>query len=146
MGNALTGGWVTAYGPGMLKRLAAALAVLFVLGAVAATFLPTAPGGASCGTWVSPEWNDDDVDALLEDFEGLYDRAIESELYDFAGEAEGSVRGVMFASIACESALSTRRAVALSLLGAAAVVPLAVLFVAGRREQEPGPESQASRP
>ncbi|MDN4174752.1 hypothetical protein QWY28_17455 [Nocardioides sp. SOB77] len=106
----------------MPQRLAAALAVLLLAGAIAATFLPTFPQGATCGTWLSPEWKSDQSDELVDDFLEL--------------GAVGDAASVRLRQRLCDDALGTRRTVSLVLLGAAVLVPGAVLLVAGGRRRD----------
>jgi hypothetical protein len=114
------------------KRLAIVAGALLLLGAVAATFLPTSPQGQTCGTWVAPEWEEEATDQLVERWQDLGER-------DFLGggaEAAGRVASIRGAQRACDSALGTRRTVALVLLAGAVLVPAGVMFVAGGRREE----------
>lgn len=122
----------------MLKRLAIVAGVLFLLGAVAATFLPTSPQGATCGTWVAPEWDEEATDALVRDWEQLADQ----ELSPFEGTADANIAGIRAVQRACDGALGTRRTATLVLLGLAVLVPAGVFFVAaGDRRQRDDTES-----
>lgn len=101
----------------LLARLAVVAGVVLLLGAVAATFLPTSPQGATCGSWVDPEWKDDETDELVRGWQDL-------------GQ-DGEAIGVRMVKRACDDALSTRRTVSLVLLGSAVVVPTGIAFVGG---------------
>ena len=117
-----------------LQRAAVALGALLVLGAVAATFLPTSPEGVTCGTWVSPEWSDSGVDELVGQAEDLAE-----EYGDFAGagdQAEAMAANALRNQRLCDDALSTRRTVSLVLLGLAVLVPASLLFVGGGQRRD----------
>lgn len=117
-------------------RLAVAVAVLAILGAVSATLLPTSPQGASCGTWVSPEWTDQKTNALVDQALELTDQSISG---DIAGEGYAIASNARTAQRLCSDALGTRRTVSIVLLGLALVLPAGLLFVGGaavRRRQD----------
>lgn len=118
-------------------RSAIALGVLLLVAAVLVTFAPASPSGATCGSWVAPEWDDDAVAELLEQYQSIYDRARAAGRDDLAEDALGSASGVAEAHRVCSDALSARRALSLVLLGLAVVVPVGVLFVAGGRRNRP---------
>ena len=119
----------------MWLRAAAVLAAVLFLGAVAATFLPTSPQGATCGTWVAPEWDDESTQRLLDRAGVLREGAGIDPSGELGAEVAGLAASVSASKRLCDDALSTRRTVALVLLGAAVLVPAGVLFVgAGRRE------------
>lgn len=116
----------------MAKRIAIAAAVLLLLGAVAATFLPTSPNGATCGTWISPEWGEKETDELVESTRGLVEQSLSDEL---AAEAYAIAAGARESQRVCSDALSTRRTISLVLLGLAVLVPVGVMFIAGGRRE-----------
>lgn len=115
------------------KRSAIAVGVLCLLGAVAATFLPASPQGASCGTWVAPEWTAEKTDALVERAMDLTDQSLSDDIADQGYSLAANAR---LAQRLCDDALGTRRTVTLVLLGAGIVVPAALLFVAGARRRD----------
>jgi hypothetical protein len=114
-------------------RLAIAVGLLFVFGALAATFLPASPStGGGCGTWIAPEYDRERVAQLVERGQ----RVVE----DSAGlgldtsDLQASTVGLVRAYVECDEALGTRRTLSLGMLGLAVLLPGAVIFVAGRRE------------
>lgn len=116
-------------------RSAIAVGAVLLAAAVAVTFVPASPSGATCGNWLAPEWDQDKVGELLDQYESIYDQAQASGQDDIANEAAGSAAGVAEAHRVCSNALSTRRVVSLVLVGLAVVVPIGVLFVAGGRRK-----------
>lgn len=122
--------------PVLLTRLAITVGVLLALGAIAVTLTPTSPTAAAatgCGTWLSPEFEREEV------ADG-FGEAVEAEetLSTLGGdttELQASMLALVRAYEACDKALSTRRTVTLSMLGLAVALPVAVLFVGGRRDR-----------
>lgn len=125
----------------MSVRIALAALVLLLAGAGAATFAPSSASGASCGTWVAPEWSASETAELVGKYDALSERA--SVLSpEMSGEAAGRAERLMAIQQGCDAALGTRRMVALVLLGLAVAVPAAVLFVgsgAGRVRERSEP-------
>ena len=118
-----------------LHRIAIAAAVILFLGAVAATLLPTSPQGATCGTWVTPEWQEDEVDEFVESSLDLAER--DPTGGGISGEVVGMAAGARAAQRLCDDALGTRRTVTLVLVGLMVAVPVALVFIgAGRRTED----------
>lgn len=109
-------------------RLAIAVGTLAILGSVGATFLPTSPQGASCGTWVAPEWTDEKTDALVDRALELTDQSVSD---DIAGQGYAIATNARTAQRLCNDALGTRRTVALVLVAMGLVLPVALMFVGG---------------
>ena len=120
-------------GVSLIQRLAVVVGSLLLVGAAAATFLPTSPQGATCGTWVAPEWNEDHVDKLREQANSLAEQDFTGE---FGGEALAIAAGSQKALRICDDALGTRRTVTFVLVGLAVLVPVGLLFVGGGRRTE----------
>lgn len=120
--------------PQVAKRVAIVLAGVFVFGALAATFLPASPEGATCGTWIAPEWDDKGTADLLDKYREMAEGASSPELSRYRGEAIGGAAAVVRTKRNCDDALGTRRTTALVLLGCALVAPLGVVFIAGARK------------
>lgn len=121
----------------MSARLALVAAVVLFAGALAATFLPTEPlPSLKCGTWVAPEWDEDEAQKMIEGLRETYEKADALGAEDIAGDSYGLARNIRRATEECGAALSTRRTVALSLLGLAVLVPGAIVFVARGRRPE----------
>lgn len=122
----------------LVQRIAIALGALLLLGGALATFLPTSPEGASCGTWVAPEWTDDDMAAASR----AADAGANLDQLNIDGSLDDQVAGLGAAAYVaveskrlCDDALGTRRTTAIVLLLLGVVVPAGVLFVgASRRE------------
>lgn len=122
----------------LAQRIAIALGALLLLGGALATFLPTSPEGASCGTWVAPEWTEDDMDDVSravdvgDDLSRLnLDGSLDDQIADLGAAAYVAVESKRL----CDDALGTRRTTAIVLLLLGVVVPAGVLFVgASRRE------------
>lgn len=118
-----------------LTRLALAIGALLALGAIAVTLAPTSPtaaGDSGCGTWLSPGYDRAEVAELFDTAVDLDQKV--SQLGGDTSELQASTLAVVRAYEACDKALDTRRTVALSMLGLAVVLPMAVLFVGGRRD------------
>ncbi|GAA4120393.1 hypothetical protein GCM10022215_23930 [Nocardioides fonticola] len=113
----------------MMTRLAIVTGLLLFGGALAATFLPTSPDGATCGTWVSPEYGDDDVEDLLGDLESSYRQANSLGESELAGRAAGLGASIVQAKQACDDALGTRRTTTIVLVVLAAALPVGLVFV-----------------
>lgn len=123
-------------GPALLTRLAIALGAILALGAIAVSFAPASPtaaGDASCGTWLVPEYDRQEVADLLGRAVDLDEQS--SRLGVDSSELQASTLAVIRAYEACDGALSRRRTLALSLTGLAVALPIAVLFVAGRSDR-----------
>lgn len=126
----------------MIKRLALALALMFTLASGLVAVLPSSPNGVHCGSLVNPDYTTDETDQLLnqaanadalgnqisQDSGGMFG----SDLADSAGDSAIQIQA---AFQACEDARSSRRTVLYILVGLAALVPVAIMFVAGRRDQ-----------
>jgi len=116
----------------LVQRLAVAVGALCLVGAALATFLPTSPQGATCGTWVAPEWTDEGTRQLVEDgselakYDGLF------------GDSRGA--GIAYAAAAskrvCDDALGTRRTISIVLLVLGVGGPALVLFVGRERRDD----------
>lgn len=115
----------------MRTRLAAMLGILLLAGVLLATFLPTSPAGATCGTWVAPEWSSTETWSIIDRATDTARRAEEAGRDDIASQARGVALGAVHSSSVCSSALSGRRTISVILLGFAVLVPIAVLFVGG---------------
>lgn len=127
----------------LLARAAIVIGALFFIGAAAATFLPASPDGATCGTWVDPEWTDEAVDDLLDDWEGIYNSTAGTSFgQGLASEAVGSAMSIKASKTACDDALGTRRTISIVLLAGAVLVPAAVMFV-GRGAVRPTSSTSA---
>jgi hypothetical protein len=74
----------------LMTRVALVIAALCVLGAGLATFIPTSPQGATCGTWVSPEWTDEGAANLAE---GISDMTTHDLTNDVTGELNQRIAG-----------------------------------------------------
>lgn len=116
----------------LVQRLAIAVGALCLAGAALAVFLPTSPEGAVCGTWVAPEWGDEETQELLEKNQEL---AKYDELLGDNGSA-GRAVAIAESKRLCDDALGTRRTVSIALLILGVVGPALVLFV-GRRPRVP---------
>jgi|SRR6478752_6549633 len=116
-------------------RVAIVAFFICVLGSVAALVLPTSPQGASCGTWLAPEWTDSGTQRILDSTEDVREQNLDADL---------AQDGASIAYIAatskrlCDDALGTRRTVSLVLLGLAVVVPAGIVFVGRAREDDQG--------
>jgi hypothetical protein len=108
---------------------------LLLFGAVGAIGLPaSAPGGSSCGTWLTPEYGDEEVRALSEEIGTTYDGARAFDvLQDDASELAGVGAALVRSKVACDDALGTRRTLTIVFLGLAIAAPLGVVFVGGSR-------------
>lgn len=121
------------------QRIAIALGALLLLCGALATFLPTSPEGATCGTWVAPEWTDEDMQDVAdaaevgEDLAALnIDGSLDGQLSDLSGAAYAAVASKRL----CDDALGTRRTVSIVLLILGVVAPAGVLFIAGARRDD----------
>lgn len=121
--------------PQIAQRVAIVLAGVFVLGALAATFLPTSPEGATCGNWVSPEWDDETTRDLVDEYQELAsgDGTDSPELSRLRGEATGSAMAIVRSKRLCDDALGTRQTMTFVLLGLAVIAPVGIVFIAGAR-------------
>lgn len=121
----------------LMARVALVIAALCVLGASLATFLPTSPEGATCGTWVSPEWTDEGVADLTE---GIPDMTTQDLTNEVTGEINQRIVGIGAAAVMakrlCDDALSTRRTTTIVLLVLGAAVPAGVVFIGASRRRE----------
>lgn len=123
----------------MTKRIAIVAGLALLLGAALFTLLPTSASGATCGHWFSPEFTKANVSDLLGRQADL-DAQIESSgdipgNAELAAENEASAARLIENYRACDDALDTRRNLSIGLLIAAGVVPAAILFVGGRKDQ-----------
>jgi len=118
-------------------RLAIALGVLFLVAAAIVTFAPTSPSGASCGNWIAPEWTDAKTQDIIDRSSRTYDQASALGADDLADESARIAISARRAHDLCADSLSTRRTLAIVLLGLGIVVPIAVLFVDGGRRRKP---------
>jgi hypothetical protein len=113
----------------MLKRIVIVVAALFGVVALGAILIPSTPDGVKCGSVVSPDWTDEQIEQFTD----------ADDVSDFGGYG-AEARAI--ASIArsnnrdCSDARSTRKVVAGSAVGLAVVAPLALLFVAGGRKED----------
>lgn len=105
----------------MTQRIAIVVFGVFLFGAASAMVLPTSPNGENCGTWVMPEWADDQSEQLVRD--GL----------KLGGEGNAIAARVVAAKRACDDALSTRRTATIVLFGLALAAPAAVVFIGANR-------------
>lgn len=121
----------------MLTRVALVIAAVCLLGAGLATFLPTSPQGATCGTWVAPEWTDEGVAELTA---GIPDMTVGDLTNEFTGEINRDLAGIGAAAVTakrlCDDALSTRRTTTIVLLVLAVAVPAGVVFIGSARRRE----------
>jgi hypothetical protein len=115
-------------------RVAVVVGLLCLSGALLATFLPASAGPDECGTWVAPEYGDDETEAMLEETHGLYLDARASGQDAIAGQAVGVAAMIRRASVECGDTLGTRRMLGVGLLGFAVVGPVAVMFIGGKRQ------------
>lgn len=128
----------------MRTRLAVALGILLFAGALLVTFLPTSPTGATCGNWLDPEWSDSHTQQMLNRGTTIAIRAENVNRPDLAARARAIAAGVEHSHLVCSSALSTRRTMALVLLGFAVLMPAAVWFVGGGLRPRPARAPSAS--
>ena len=117
----------------VVSRLALVLGVLLLGGAAGVAFLPASPSGVTCGTWVSPEWDRERAQVMAEDAADTAEQADAMGADALAGEAGGLALRVARNYRLCDDTLSGRRTWSLILLGAAVIVPAAVLFVGAAR-------------
>jgi len=111
----------------MTSRITAVIAALFLAAAAIATLAPTSALGTSCGTWVAPEYDRDQVADLLARGEKT---AAGLEQLGADGSDLTAMGNVLAATtIECDDALDTRRLVALVLLGLAIAAPVAIIYV-----------------
>ena len=99
---------------------------------LAVVLVPVSSDGAECGSLVSPDWTEGQVDEMLESS----DRIVGS---DFSGEFSGEVVGLAANAArngrACDASRSTRWVLVGVAGGLAVVAPAAVLFVGGGRRK-----------
>lgn len=118
------------YLPVLTQRIIMAAALLLVLGAGLVTFLPSNPQNMKCGTWVNPEWPEDETRALVQRFqETAEDTEWASSYTDLSSESASNARIVAETYLMCDDKLSTRHTWTFILLGGALltlVVPIAI--------------------
>lgn len=115
-----------------LQRAASVLAGLFLLGAALVIFIPASPQDVTCGTWISPEWPEDESRALAEQ---ALDLAEGDDFLGMDGQAEAIAMSAARNYRLCDDALDTRRLLSFVFLGLAIFTPAALLFIgAGRRD------------
>lgn len=121
-----------------VTRLGIALAGLFFLGGLAATFLPTsASTGADCGSWVNPAYDRTEVSKLLDRGNAVAEDSARLGLDTSDLESLGA--GLAVTVVQCDDTLGTRRTVAVVLFGLAVIAPAALFFVAGRSDENERP-------
>lgn len=121
------------------QRLAIALGALLLLGGALATFLPTSPQGAACGTWVAPEWTDEGVRELAGTsgaVDGLRGSNFDGSLDDELATMDAIAYVAVTSKRLCDDALATRRTTAIVLLVLGVVAPAGVLFVGAARRDD----------
>jgi hypothetical protein len=121
----------------MVKRLAIAAGVVFLLGAVFVAVVPSSPSGAKCGSLVNPNYTDGETRTILKKAERLYNEAEGLDLggEDYQGSALSIAQDARAANIACEDARSSRRTWLFALIGLAIVIPVTIAFVGGARKR-----------
>jgi hypothetical protein len=107
-----------------LQSYAVLAAVVLLLGAGLAAFLPTSRSGDDCGTWVAPVHVEHDVD-FLTGFPRTRTPAQGFDRSSLVNELRPS----------CDDALEIRRIVSLVLLGVAVALPLGLAFGARSRRK-----------
>jgi len=117
----------------MRTHLAGIAAFLLLLVAALVTFLPTSPNGATCGTWLSPEWSKAKTSSIVNEASASQAQAENAGLYELADEAGAVSTAAAHAYSVCSGALSARRTMALVLLVLGVAVPATVLVTPGRR-------------
>lgn len=118
----------------MTRRIAAVIAALLLAAAAIATLAPTSALGTSCGTWVAPEYDRDQVAKLVARGQ---DTAADLEQLGADGSDLTSMGNVLAATtIQCDDALDGRRLITLVLLGLAVAAPVGIIYV-GRGRKEP---------
>lgn len=119
----------------MNRRLALVAALALFVGAALFTAIPASADGAECGWWMNREYGKSESQKIAQD---SLDNAQEaSEITggeDLASESTGLAIRVATAYRDCTNTLNTRRNVSIGLLIAAGLVPAAILYVAGRKE------------
>lgn len=121
----------------MIRRAIGLVAALLLLAALLVTFLPTSPSGATCGTWVSPEWSQSKVEHLLKESGATAKQAQamadggNAQAAGIVSQLEGVALAATRSYAVCSDSLSTRRTWSLVLLSLAILVPLGAIFVGG---------------
>lgn len=116
----------------LAARLAIAVAVLGVLAALGLSLVPTSAGPAKCGWWFNPHYSAsnaaeaDHLDELADQLGALGDQSSADEAHQTADAAR-------LGYVWCSGKLDNRRTWSFVALGAAVVLPVAIVFVAGRR-------------
>lgn len=122
-----------------VQRIALVVGLIFLAAGAAATFLPTSPGGASCGTWASPAWPEDETRELVGDALDSAESSAElgSWSEDIADDMNGLAASAWRAYTLCSDALSTRRTVTIVLLSLSVIAPAAALFIGANHRRRP---------
>ena len=120
-------------------RLTLLISALMVVGACLVTFIPANPDRFECGTWVDPNWPEEESKDLALEYAEMADATSGTTYFsDMGAEAAGNAYFIADAVRTCGDATDGRRLWTFILLGAAIVLPAGTWFVtSAKREKRP---------
>jgi len=124
----------------MHRRLALVVGLALLLGALAFTFAPSKASDATCGWWFNTEWDRAESKKIADEYwdmleESQADALSSPGIAEVEGEIRASALDIAQNYRACTDELTRRRNISIGLLAGAVMVPVAILFVAGRENQ-----------
>lgn len=117
------------------SRIAVVLGALFAVAALAVVLVPVSSDGAECGSLVSADWTEEQVEDMSDRSRDIADRDFSGQYSD---EAFGLAANARANGRACDQSRSTRWVLVGVAGGLAVVAPAAVLFIGGGRRKRSG--------